>query len=643
MRCASVGQNLHKLKTFARAPKSRLQACTGTGTAWQAGASRSGARGARAAEALAGATGPLATLAGLGSRAARGRGGAVHGRRCGAPVALPWRGGACAFWALVCLFFCFCGRRPGRTVHWPPHMPEPSVEPLDLDTLMERLRAAAAEHGGACAPAQVLARPWSGGAAGGSSADTAALPWALAARAGGLGPFLLADEAGFVALAYRQLLARAPDAGGQAHVSERLRQHVPRTELLAELALSAEAQALRGGQPLRWEWLARLALWAVQAPLLRGPWLVRGVWRRSERWLARRLQRGPLGLAWQVATAQDAQHAALQARLARSEDDAQALRAQLQALEQHSQAQLQALEQRSQAQAAALQAEAATALQRQGAALQARLLAQERRLVALAPPDGLQAAAAAGPRQAPAMAEPPPLALAGGVQAGASAAAVDDFLAALEASFRGPADALRAQLAQDYLHYLEAARTALGTSGPCLDLGCGRGVWLELLRERGFGAQGVDLSAAAVAAAQAQGLDAQVGDALAWLQARADGSVLAVSAFHLMEHLPFALRLALVQECARVLMPGGLLILETPNPENIWVATHTFHHDPTHSQPLTPDSLAFLVTYCGLEVLEVPRLHPYPAEAGLPGEEPVVQRLNHMTCGGQDFAVVARR
>ena len=458
--------------------------------------------------------------------------------------------------------------------------PLDTLDTLDLDTLLQRLRAVAAEHGDAAA-VPVVARPWAGGTTAGATDGQTGVPWALAARAGGLGPFLLADEAGFVALAYRQLLARAPDAGGQAHVLERLRQHVPRTELLAELALSSEAITLRGGQPLAWDGLAKLALWAVRSPLLRGPWLVRGVWRRSERWLARRTQRGPLGLAWQVALTQEAQQVAAQAQLA------------------------------------ALQAQ----LQQQAAQMHDGLAQQQRQTVALE--SALEVALAA--------------------RTPGQARAVDDFLAALEITFRGPVEALRAQLAQEYLGHVQAARAALGVNGPCLDWGCGRGVWLQVLHEHGLAGRGIDLNAAAAHEAQALGLDVQVGDALEWLQAQPDASALVVSAFHLMEHLPFALRLALVQECARVLMPGGLLILETPNPENIWVATHTFHHDPTHSQPLTPDSLEFLVNYCGLETVAVPRLHPYPAESGLPGDEPVVQRLNHMTCGGQDFAVIARR
>ena len=131
--------------------------------------------------------------------------------------------------------------------------------------------------------------------------------------------------------------------------------------------------------------------------------------------------------------------------------------------------------------------------------------------------------------------------------------------------------------------------------------------------------------------------------ALAFLRGVADDSVLAISAFHLAEHLDFPTLLRLIAECRRVLKPRGLLILETPNPENIWVATHTFHHDPTHGNPLTPASLEFLVNHHGLETVAVLRLHPYPEEARLPGNDPVTERLNAMTCGGQDFAVVAKK
>lgn len=511
--------------------------------------------------------------------------------------------------------------------------------PPDLDTLVQRLRAVAAEHAEADAvdgePA--AAQPWAPPGSGAGAAPSPAscdIPWAVAARAGGWQPYWLADEDGFVQLAYQRLLGRMPDAGGAAHWIERLRQHAPRAELLAELALSSEALALRPEGARGQRALARVLLLAAQQQRLGVGWFTRGVLRRAERWLTRRAQRSALGLAWAGAREQQAQarQQALQHQMQLAALHAE-LRLLAEGLERTHQAQDQLqgqLQDTEQAMQQALE-QSQTGWRQAVAALHARLQSLNEAPRAAGQP--------ATPRRT---ADAENAEDAAGTPA-ASDAHVDTFLAALEAAFRGPRQALHAQLAQDYLTWLAQAREA-GGDGPCLDLGCGRGVWLQVLAEAGFAnVRGVDLSAAAVAEAQAQGLQAEQADALAWLRAQPGDSALAITAFHLMEHLPFALRLALVGECARVLRPGGLLILETPNPENVWVATHTFHHDPTHSQPLTPDSLEFLVNYCGLQTLAVPRLHPYPAAAALPGDEPVVQRLNHMTCGGQDFAVIAQK
>lgn len=473
---------------------------------------------------------------------------------------------------------------------------EPSA-PLDLDQLLARLREVAAEHADADLAHTPPTQPWApplraqaGRGPAGAAMPQNILQNALMAHAGrtaGLSlqsPYWVVDAEGFVALAYQSVLGRSPDPQGRDHVLGELARHKPRTELVLEMVLSDEARRLRPGLWTQGRWVGHLLRFALNFPVARGQaqWLVRGVLRRTERWLARRAQGSAFGIALAQARVQDAALRQVHDQAQEAESDRAALERQL------------------------------VALQTAQAALQA------------------QAQSAADQAQAQAQAQ------------AAEAAAVDQFFVAFEAHFRGEAAALRAQLAQDYLHLLHAARAVAGDL-PCLDLGCGRGVWLELLRTEGFKAQGVDLNPGPVAQAQAQGLSAEVGDALVWLQAQPANSALAITAFHLMEHLPFALRLALTQECARVLAPGGVLIYETPNPENIWVGTHTFYHDPTHTQPLTPDSLAFLVEYCGLQAQPVLRLHPYPESANVPGDEPVVQRLNGMTCGGQDFAVIAHK
>ena len=163
------------------------------------------------------------------------------------------------------------------------------------------------------------------------------------------------------------------------------------------------------------------------------------------------------------------------------------------------------------------------------------------------------------------------------------------------------------------------------------------------LAEQGFDARGIDASLAMVAHCQAQGLKVDECDLLQALRRQADGSLNLITAFHVAEHLDFATLYTLVAEAWRVLEPGGALLLETPNPENPLVGSHTFYHDPTHRNPLTPSALWFLLGYHGFEQLDVLRLNPYPESARVPGEDLLTERINGLLCGPQDFAVVGRR
>ena len=217
-----------------------------------------------------------------------------------------------------------------------------------------------------------------------------------------------------------------------------------------------------------------------------------------------------------------------------------------------------------------------------------------------------------------------------GSPAGA-AAAEEGFYPTLEHYFRGSAEDVRARLVA-YRRWIQDL-----PAGPVADLGCGRGEWLELLGEWGVTAIGVDLNAPNVQGMRARGLDVHNADALEWLQAQPEGSLSAVTSFHGIEHLPFGVLLRLVQEARRVLMPGGRLIMETPNPENVIVATQTFWLDPTHVRPLPPALLEVVVRDAGLELEALLRLNP-PAEDAHDIADPTLRAL--MT-QGRDCAVVA--
>jgi SAM-dependent methyltransferase len=222
--------------------------------------------------------------------------------------------------------------------------------------------------------------------------------------------------------------------------------------------------------------------------------------------------------------------------------------------------------------------------------------------------------------------------IAGAAKPASARAAEEAFYLALERQFRGTRDEIRARL-MAYQPWLSGL-----PEGVIADLGCGRGEWLELLRDWGHKAVGVDLNPQFVAASRAQGLDAACEDALQWLTSQPDGSLAALTAFHLVEHLPFVVLLRLVDEARRVLAPGGRLILETPNPENLSVATQDFWLDPTHRRPLPPLLLEFLVAHAGFSVSATLRLSP--PERGQDIADPTLRDL--MT-QGRDYAVVAHK
>ena len=213
----------------------------------------------------------------------------------------------------------------------------------------------------------------------------------------------------------------------------------------------------------------------------------------------------------------------------------------------------------------------------------------------------------------------------------------DQFYRAFEEKFRG-SRALIQQRLEVYLPFVQPVCAAY-PEALVLDLGCGRGEWLELLQKHAISAMGVDLDTGMLEACQQLNLKVQCQDALESLKQLQDGSASVISAFHLVEHLPFDHVKDLVAECHRVLKPGGLLIMETPNPENFMVATQSFYLDPTHVRPIPPDLLAFVPEFVGYESVKVLRLQE-PADVK---SHPNLSMLDVLTGASPDYAVVAQK
>jgi O-antigen chain-terminating methyltransferase len=224
----------------------------------------------------------------------------------------------------------------------------------------------------------------------------------------------------------------------------------------------------------------------------------------------------------------------------------------------------------------------------------------------------------------------------------ANARASDGIYAAFENKFRGKRQDIKHRVSIYLPKLLEAGIGA--ADKPVIDVGCGRGEWLELLKEHGLHGRGVDLNKISLAYCADIGLDVIECDAVEYLRRLPADSVGAVTGFHIVEHLPFFDLVSLLQETTRVLHAGGIAIFETPNPENVLVGSNTFYLDPTHRNPSPPATLEFIVEATGLRDVTIVSLHPYPEWNKVKSDDPVLEEfVNTRFFGPQDYAVIGRK
>lgn len=224
--------------------------------------------------------------------------------------------------------------------------------------------------------------------------------------------------------------------------------------------------------------------------------------------------------------------------------------------------------------------------------------------------------------------------------AGEQAHALDAFYVAFEDRFRGS----RAEIKERLKVYVPRLTEAgIGSNEmPVLDAACGRGEWLELLREENLRARGVDLNRALVAGCRARGLDVAEADVMDFLRALPAESFGAVTGFHIVEHLLVETLIRFLDETLRVIKPGGMVIFETPNPQNVLVGSCNFYFDPTHRNPLPSPVLKFMLESRGFHPVEIVNLNPSDAEP-VTGDTDLVKRFNEYFYGPMDYGVVGRK
>ena len=214
----------------------------------------------------------------------------------------------------------------------------------------------------------------------------------------------------------------------------------------------------------------------------------------------------------------------------------------------------------------------------------------------------------------------------------------EDFYYAFEERHRGSRELIKSRLSV-YLPFLVPFRKIYEKPLAVIDLGCGRGEWLELMTENAFEPKGVDINDRMIEICRQKGFYVEKQDAVKALENLPSDSHVVVSAFHLVEHLPFNNVYKLVKEALRVLKPGGILILETPNPENLVVASANFYLDPSHRRPIPPLLLSFLVEHCGFFRHKILRLQESPAIL----KHGTINLWGVLSGVSPDYAVVAQK
>ena len=174
-----------------------------------------------------------------------------------------------------------------------------------------------------------------------------------------------------------------------------------------------------------------------------------------------------------------------------------------------------------------------------------------------------------------------------------------------------------------------------------LDIGCGRGEFLEMMRDASVPARGIDVGAESVAVCRLKGLDAEIADVFPYLASIEEGTLDGIFCSQVVEHLPPERLPEMIRLCAERLARGGVIVIETPNPECLAIFATHFYLDPTHTRPVPHPLLMFYLEEYGVGLMQLRRLSP--AVETMPSLGSLPDDFRGAFFDALDYAVIGRK
>lgn len=219
-----------------------------------------------------------------------------------------------------------------------------------------------------------------------------------------------------------------------------------------------------------------------------------------------------------------------------------------------------------------------------------------------------------------------------------------------ENQFRGDPLEIKKRQA-DYLPFFQHCEQVL-------DIGCGRGEFLELMRENHIGGYGIDLNGEMIAYCTEKGLKAEVADALTHLSSLADDSLDGIFSSQVIEHLDPDSLIQLIKLCYAKLKPDSYVVLETVNVSSV-LPLLFFFVDLSHKTPLHPQTAEFLMKAHGFTDVQIRYTSPVPdgvklltftetlkntdLQSYVQIMNENLEKLNTLLFGYRDYAIIARK